>query len=80
MDTYNIDELMNQAISQLQSIKPGYTFFIKDLYTGIEWNYLPKNIRIQIGKLFLNYAENNKDHIEILDKTKSNHQQYKIIK
>lgn len=79
MDTYDLKSLLNKAIQQLQYIKPGTEFLIRDLYSPIEWKSLPKNIRIQIGKSFLNYSENNTEIIEILPKSSANHQQYKII-
>lgn len=80
MTTYNLEDLLNEAIQQLNNMDIGDEFLIRDLYRGIKWRKIPKDLRIQIGKLFFNYAESNKDKIEIMSKTTANHQQYRITK
>lgn len=79
MTTYNLENLLKEAIQQLHYMDVGDEFLIKDLYTGIKWKRLPRDTRIQIGKLFFNYAETSQGKIEIMAKTTANHQLYKII-
>ncbi len=74
----DINNLLNQAISESRNLNTGETFLVKDLFKGYEWNRIPRNTRLLLGTLFLNAVKN--DHnlkVEIDEKTSSNQQKYK---
>ncbi|MED2974270.1 single-stranded DNA-binding protein [Fictibacillus sp. B-59209] len=72
-------ELLNRAIEELGNLNDGEEFLVKDLFKGYEWKRIPLNKRLRLGVLFLNEISSHHEHaIEILDKTSSNQQVYKI--
>lgn len=75
----NTLSLLEQAKREVKNINNENSFLLKDLFLGVQWKILSKNTRIQLGRLFLEYAKNNTDLLEILDKTNSNQQLYKKI-
>lgn len=75
----NTLSLLEQAKREVKNINNENSFLLKDLFLGIKWKELSKNTRIQLGRLFLEYAKNNTNLLEILDKTNSNQQLYKKI-
>lgn len=72
-----VNQLLNQAITELNNLNVEESFLVKDLFKGYIWNRIKKPIRLRLGTLFLNYAESNPSIIEILEKTSANQQQYK---
>lgn len=49
------------------------------MFKGYEWNLYPRNIRLVLGALFLNYVESENTSILVLEKTFSNQQKYKKV-
>ncbi|MBU3182922.1 single-stranded DNA-binding protein [Clostridium psychrophilum] len=73
-----MNELLNIAISKLDSINSGEVFLIKDLFLGYEWNRLSTQVRNTLGIIFLSYVREDPSlKITILPKSASNHQKYK---
>lgn len=75
----NTLSLLEQAKREVKNLNNDNSFLLKDLFLGVQWKELSKNTRIQLGRLFLEYAKNNTNLLEILDKTNSNQQLYKKI-
>lgn len=75
----NTLSLLEQAKREVKNLNNENSFLLKDLFLGVQWKELSKNTRIQLGRLFLEYAKNNTNLLEILDKTNSNQQLYKKI-
>lgn len=75
----NTLSLLEQAKREVKNLNNDNSFLLKDLFLGVQWKELSKNTRIQLGRLFLEYAKNNTNILEILDKTNSNQQLYKKI-
>lgn len=73
------NDLLLQAKAELKNVPSGTTFLVRDLFKGYEWNNYPRNIRLVLGTLFLNYVENENTSILILEKTSSNQQKYKKV-
>ncbi|MBU3174583.1 single-stranded DNA-binding protein [Clostridium estertheticum] len=73
-----MNSLLNIAISELDNIKSGEVFLLKDLYMGYKWNRLGQVERTNIGILFISEVRDNPSlNLTILPKTASNHQKYK---
>lgn len=72
-------QLLNQAIHQLNNLQQGEIFLVKDLFTGYLWNRESKAERLMLGTLFLNYARQNPSQIQILKKLSSNQQKYQKL-
>ena len=51
--------LMKKALNELTNLQSGETFLLKDLFKGYEWNRLDRNIRLNLGILFLNEINTN---------------------
>ena len=69
------------ALTEIKNLKSGETFMVKDLFKGYKWKRIERNIRLQLGILFLNEMKaEDQLKIEILDKNSSNQQVYKIKK
>ena len=72
-------QMLDQAINELSNLNPGEKFIVKDLFIGYIWNRCARSERLLLGTLFLNYVKQNLNKINLLDKTSSGQQQYKII-
>ncbi len=73
------NDLLLQAKKELKNVPSGTTFLVRDLFKGYEWNLYPRNIRLVLGTLFLNYVESENTSILVLEKTSSNQQKYKKV-
>jgi len=73
------NDLLIQAKKEIKNVPEGTVFLVRDLFKGYEWNQYPRNMRLVLGTLFLNYVESEEVKIEILDKTSSHQQKYKKI-
>lgn len=71
------NKLLEMAIKEVDLIKSGETFIVKDLFKGYEWKRIPRNDRLLLGTLFLNYVNTTKCKIKAIEKTSSNQQLYK---
>ena len=74
----DVNDFLNQAISETKNLAVGETFLVKDLFKGYMWNRIPRNSRLLLGTLFLNAVTNDRNlKIEVAEKTSSNQQKYK---
>lgn len=75
---FDVNYLLEQAISETHYLNVGETFLVKDLFKGYEWNRIPRKTRLLLGSLFLNAVNTDKNlKIEVFEKTPSNQQKYK---
>lgn len=73
-----MNPLLDIAISELDNIKSGEVFLLKDLFMGYKWNRLSIAVRTNIGILFISEVRDNPSlNLTILTKTASFHQKYK---
>lgn len=76
MKQITANDLLKEAIRELEKLQSGETFIVKDLFQGIRWNRFPRNERILLGTLFLNYVKNERSDIETSGKNGANQQKY----
>lgn len=76
MEQATANELLAEAIIELEKLQTGETFIVKDLFQGIRWNRFPRNERILLGTLFLNYVKTERPDIEPTGKNGANQQKY----
>lgn len=76
MENITANELLAEAIRELDHVHSGDVFIVKDLFQGIRWNKFPKKERLLLGTLFLNYIKTERTDIEPKDKNGSNQQKY----
>lgn len=74
-----LEELYDMAIDALSKVQEGETFIVRDLFTGLEWNRIPKGLRTKLGSLFLLFVKKD-ERFEENGKTPQNQQIYKRIK
>jgi len=74
----DVNNLLSFAIKEAENLMDGEIFLLKDLFKGYEWNRIPRNERLLLGTLFLNYANTAKCSIKAIDKTSSGQQKYKF--
>lgn len=73
-------EMLDQAIIELGNLNDGDVFIVKDLFKGYLWNAQNMSERLTLGTLFMNFARQNEDKIEALNKNSSGQQEYRLIK
>ena len=76
----DVNKLLEYALKEADKMLSGEIFLIRDLFKGYEWNRLPRNNRLLLGTLFLNYVKREKTKIIPIEKTSSGQQRYKCIK
>lgn len=74
----DIKNLLDCAIKETEFLIQDEIFLVKDLFKGYEWNRIPRNKRLLLGTLFLNYINQNAGYIKIIDKTSSGQQKYQV--
>lgn len=79
MDDITANDLLREAIQELDKVHSGDTFIVKDLFQGIRWNRFPRNERLLLGTLFLNYIKTERVDITPNGKNGSNQQKYTMI-
>ncbi len=79
MDDITANDLLREAIQELDKVHSGDTFIVKDLFQGIRWNRFPRNERLLLGTLFLNYIKTERADITPNGKNGSNQQKYTMI-
>ena len=57
MENITANELLTEAIKELDKVESGETFIVKDLFQGIRWNRFPRNERLLLVTLFLKYVK-----------------------
>ena len=76
---FNVNDLLIIAQNEINNVKVGEVFLLKELFKGYEWNRIKISNRLLLGTLFLNYVNTNPDKIIASQKTSSNQQKYKRI-
>ena len=74
-----VNDLLEQAIEETKSLHKNEIFLVRDLFKGYVWNRIPRNERLLLGTLFLNYIHSSKGRIIPIEKTSSGQQKYKMI-
>ncbi|MDD2476101.1 MAG: single-stranded DNA-binding protein [Dysgonamonadaceae bacterium] len=73
----DVNDLLEIAINETDKLYDGEIFLVKDLFKGYEWNRIPRNDRLLLGTLFLNYTNKANGCIQAIEKTSSGQQKYK---
>jgi len=76
----NVNELLELAVKETENLIDGEVFLVKELFKGYEWNRVPRNDRLLLGTLFLNYVNRADGVIQAIEKTTSGQQRYKMRK
>lgn len=75
---YDVNELLELAIKETENLNGDEVFLVKELFKGYEWNRIPRKDRLLLGTLFLNYINGNTGSIQVIEKTTSGQQKYRI--
>jgi hypothetical protein len=73
-----VNELLEIAKKEVNNLKQGEIFLVRDLFKGYEWNRISRSERLLLGTLFLNSVKNEDLNINIIEKTSSGQQKYKV--
>ena len=74
----NVNELLDIAKSEMENLSPGEIFLLRDLFKGYEWNRISRSNRLLLGTLFLNYIKTSSVVVDVIEKTSSGQQKYRI--
>ena len=74
----DVNEFLNTAIEETGNLNQGEVFLVRDLFKGYEWNRISRSERLLLGTLFLNYGNTSKTSIQVIEKTSSGQQQYRV--
>ena len=72
----NVNELLEEAISETENLNDSEVFLVKDLFKGYVWNRIPRKDRLLLGTLFLNWVNKTDGNLKAIEKTSSNQQRY----
>ena len=72
----DVNELLEEAISETENLNDGEVFLVKDLFKGYVWNRIPRKDRLLLGTLFLNWVNKTDGNLKAIEKTSSNQQRY----
>jgi hypothetical protein len=73
-----MDEEIKHALDELNSVRVGDIFVVRDLWVGHIWNRISRADRLLIGRLFYNAVkQQNPCPVEVLEKTKDKQQKYR---
>lgn len=75
----DVNELLEIAIKEAENLMDAEIFLVKDLFKGYEWNRIPRNDRLLLGTLFLNYVNKTNGKIKAVEKTSSGQQKYRVM-
>ncbi|EOR22817.1 hypothetical protein A500_13286 [Clostridium sartagoforme AAU1] len=75
----DVNELLEIAIKEAENLMDAEIFLVKDLFKGYEWNRIPRNDRLLLGTLFLNYVNKTNGKIQAIEKTSSKQQKYRVM-
>lgn len=75
----DVNELLEYSVAEANKMFTDEIFLIRDLFKGYEWNRIPRNDRLLLGTLFLNYVKREKLKIVPIEKTSSGQQKYKCV-
>lgn len=73
----DVNELLEEALRETENLNEGEVFLVKDLFKGYVWNRIPRNNRLLLGTLFLNWVNKTDCNLNAIEKTSSNQQKYK---
>ncbi len=76
---HDVNELLEIAIKETESLVQGEVFLVKDLFKGYEWNRISHSNRLLLGTLFLNRVNKSNEYISPVEKTSSGQQRYKKL-
>ncbi|PKM67313.1 MAG: hypothetical protein CVU95_07755 [Firmicutes bacterium HGW-Firmicutes-2] len=71
-----VNELLEEAKSELSHLQSGEIFLVRDLFKGYDWNRISRSDRLLLGTLFLNYIKTNNIGVVPIEKTSSGQQKY----
>lgn len=71
-----INELLKEAVDELDQIKEGEIFMLRDLFKGYVWNRIGVSTRLRLGILFNEEAKTMNNAINVLKKNSANQQKY----
>lgn len=72
-----VDNYLRQALAELDKLNTGEVFFVRELWKGYEWNRIPIEERLLLGRVFYNdVTQQDPCPVTILDKTKAGQQKY----
>jgi hypothetical protein len=75
----DVNELLEEAISETKNLNDGEVFLVKDLFKGYVWNRIPRKDRLLLGTLFLNRVNKMDGNFKAIEKTSSNQQRYEKL-
>ena len=76
----SLQELFDLAVKATDMVADGETFMVRDLFTGLEWNRIPRGLRTKLGAMFLLHIQNQTPQIFAENgKTPQNQQIYKKV-
>jgi hypothetical protein len=75
----DVNELLKEAINEIDKLNDGEVFLVKDLFKGYVWNRIPRKDRLLLGTLFLNWVNKTDGNLKAIEKTSSNQQRYEKI-
>lgn len=70
-------KLLKKAWEETKKLEKGEVFLVKDLFKGYKWNRLSPEMKMSLGRSFLEKVSKKKS-VEAIEKSSSNLQQYKI--
>lgn len=74
-----VNELLEEAKSEVSNLNSGEIFLVRDLFKGYEWNRISRSDRLLLGTLFLNYVKLENLLVVPIEKTSSGQQRYRKI-
>lgn len=72
----DVNELLEEAIRETETLNEGEVFLVKDLFKGYVWNRILRKDRLLLGTLFLNQVSKMNGDLKAIEKTSSNQQRY----
>lgn len=71
------DHLLAEAIANLENLKPGEKFVVKDLFVGSNWKALSRGDKLHFGRVFKNQVkEGSIPGVQYIGKAANNSAQY----
>ena len=71
-----LGELFNRAVNELEYLRQGERFLVRDLFKGYEWNRIADGDRKTLGRMFLYEYEKGNLEVNKLHKNTMSQQYY----
>ena len=71
-----LGELFNKAVAELENLRQGERFLVRDLFKGYEWNRIADSDRKTLGRMFLYEYEKGALEVNKLSKNGQSQQWY----